>query len=358
MRTLWIVFLLFWGQLALAQVHSTPFRNLDRNGDGVLTVEELPVGVRPNFGRIDRDGDGKISPQEDTAFRNRRGARTPSAGPTLPEGVRVLNDVAYLENGHERQVLDLYLPKSTGQVRPVVIWVHGGGWQTGDKSGGPWRPLLEQGFAVASINYRLSQHSIFPAQINDCKAAVRWLRDHAAEYELDPQCFGVWGSSAGGHLVALLGTSGDVADLEGAESKTSSRVQAVCDWFGPTDFLKMNEHGGPNGRIDHDAPNSPEARLIGGAVQSHQEAARRASPLTYVTADDPPFLIVHGDQDPVVGMQQSLLLHKALTAAKVPSTLTIVPGAGHGQFRDPKIAESCIEFFERVLKNPPPKPAN
>src|SRR5260221_4919549 len=155
--------------------------------------------------------------------------------------------------------------------------------------------MLDQGYAVASLNYRLSGEALFPAQIEDCKAAVRWLRAHAKEYSLDPEHFGAWGSSAGGHLVALLGPSGDVKEFEkGPHLDQSSRVQAVCDYFGPTDFLQMDAHAIPDARLKHDLPNSPESRLIGGPIQENKDKVAKVNPITYVTPDDPPVLIVHG----------------------------------------------------------------
>ena len=168
---------------------------------------------------------------------------------------------------------------------------------------------------MASINYRLSQHAIFPAQIEDCKAAIRWLRANAAKYHLDADRIGVWGASAGGHLVAMLGTTGSVKELEGKGGNLdqSSRVQCVVDWFGPSDLPTM---GG-----SHDDPGSPESRLIGGPVQENKEKARKASPLTYVSKDSAPFLIMHGDQDNVVPPGQSELLAEALKKAGVEVTL-------------------------------------
>ncbi|MCP4589541.1 MAG: alpha/beta hydrolase, partial [bacterium] len=164
----------------------------------------------------------------------------------------VHRDLAYVSDGHERQKLDLYLPSERAErPAPVIIWVHGGAWRAGSKDRCPAKRFVRLGYVVTSINYRLSQHAIFPAQIQDCKAAVRWLRAHAKQYNLDPRRFGVWGSSAGGHLVALLGTAGDVKEFDvGAHLDFSSRVQAVCDYFGPTDFTKMNDFPG---RMDHDA---------------------------------------------------------------------------------------------------------
>ncbi|MEZ5944548.1 MAG: alpha/beta hydrolase fold domain-containing protein [Planctomycetaceae bacterium] len=341
--------MLLLSSVLFAQEPSDRFKRLDRDGNGFLTPDELPEAIRGNFNRVDRNRDGRISPAEDAAVLQRNGGRRRE----LPEGVKKIGDIPYVENGHERQVLDLYLPESTGKPRPLVLWIHGGAWRAGDKNSGPWMPLLEKGFVVASMNYRLSQHATFPAQIEDCKAAVRWLRQHAKEYEIDPDHFGAWGSSAGGHLVALLGTSGDVPELEGTRDiDVSSRVQAVCDWFGPTDFSLMNQQAGDNGTIDHDAPEAPEAQLIGGPVQERPDLVKRASPLTYVTPDDPVFLIVHGDQDTLVPVQQSQMLQAALEEAKVSSTLIIVPGAGHGQFGDPKITERCVEFFVDQLQKP------
>ena len=146
-------------------------------------------------------------------------------------------------------------------------------------------PLIAKGYAVASINYRLSQHAIFPAQIEDCKAAIRWLRANAKKYNLDPDHIGVWGASAGGHLVALLGTTGNVKELEGHGGNLDqpSRVQCVVDWFGPTDFAKMG------GR--QDKPDSPMARLVGGPVRDRKELAAKANPIAYVGKDSAPFLI-------------------------------------------------------------------
>ncbi|MDZ4290102.1 MAG: prolyl oligopeptidase family serine peptidase, partial [Prosthecobacter sp.] len=182
-----------------------------------------------------------------------------------------------------------------------------------------------------------------------CTAAIRWLRAHAKDFNLDPQHFGAWGSSAGGHLVALLGTSGDekVFDV-GANLDQSSRVQAVCDYFGPTDFLRM---GG-----SHDDADSPESLLIGGPIQQHKDKAAQANPITYVSKDDPAFLIVHGTNDPAVPLKQSELLHAVLTKAGVESKLHLIEGGGHGGrgFTAPEVIELVNRFFDRHLQ--PPKP--
>lgn len=266
-----------------------------------------------------------------------------------PEGSTVHRDLAYVADGHPRQKLDLYLPKE-GTHLPLIINIHGGAFKMGSKEVGVPVEYLARGYAVASINYRLSQHAIFPAQLEDCKAAVRWLRAHAAEYRLDPDRFAAWGSSAGGHLAAMLGTTGDIKEFDvGAHLDQSSRVQAVVDYFGPTDFLQMDAHRLAGGQL-HDPADSPESLLIGGALQENRAKAERANPITYVSQDDPPFLICHGDADPLVPHHQSELLTAALKAAGVPVTFYTVKGAGHGRFNDPKVAELTERFLAGHLK--------
>ena len=269
----------------------------------------------------------------------------------VPEGVQAHRDLAYVADGHERHKLDLFVPEKADGPLPLIIWVHGGGWQNGSKDGCP--PLrsgyVGRGYAVASINYRLSQHAPFPAQIEDCKAAIRWLRAHAREYNLDPNRFGVWGSSAGGHLVALLGTSGDVKAFDvGANLDQSSRVQAVCDYYGPTDFMAFVTTPGFE---RHASPNAPEVKLLGGSVTEKPDLAKRASPVTFVSRDDPPFLIVHGDKDPTVPVNQSQLLFDALKQAGVSVHFHTIKGAGHGRgFGGPEIEPMVTAFFDKHLK--------
>ena len=271
------------------------------------------------------------------------------APPKLPAAIKVLRDLQYVEGGHERNRLDLYLPEKAEGRLPLVVWIHGGAWWAGSKDGCPAIFLTTKGYAVASINYRLSQHAVFPAQIEDCKAAIRWLRANAGKYHLDPDHIGVWGSSAGGHLVAMLGTTGNVKELEGAGGNLdqSSRVQCVVDWFGPT-ALPM---GG-----SHNDPGSPESRLIGGPVLENKEKARKASPMTYVGKDSAPFLIMHGDQDKTVPLNQSEVLAEALKKAGVEVTFVIVKGNGHGGpgFNSPENRKLIEDFFAKHLreKNP------
>lgn len=261
--------------------------------------------------------------------------------PTTSPAVRILRDLEYVKGGHERNKLDLYLPENAPRPMPVIVWIHGGGWQRGDKSRCPAVPLTAKGFAVVAINYRFSQHAIFPAQIHDCKAAIRWLRGNAAKYGLDADHIGVGGGSAGGHLVALLGTTAGVKEFEGpgGNEDQSSRVQAVVDWYGPSDFLTVG-------------PKETRTRLIGGDALTHREAAVKASPITYVSKDAAPFLIIHGDNDKTVPISQSEALAEALKKAGAEVTFVTVKGAGHGGrlFTGPENMKRMEDFFSRHLK--------
>lgn len=265
----------------------------------------------------------------------------------LPDGVTLHRDIKYAHAGEKSLLLDIYLPKAQSHP-PLVIWIHGGAWRKGSKgSGGRVRWMTEHGYAVADINYRLSQEAVFPAQIHDCKAAIRWLRAHAEKYGYDAAHIGVAGSSAGGHLVALLGTSGGVKGLEGnlgSHLDQSSRVQAVCDMWGPTDFLQMG--GG------HNRPESPESQLIGGPIQENKAKVAVANPITYVTEDDPPFLLLHGDKDGAVPIGQSELLNQALDKVRVPVEFHVLRGGGHGGKGYPtsQMNEMILAFFDKRLR--------
>jgi len=266
--------------------------------------------------------------------------------------VHAQKNITYAETKTGPLMLDLYLPANRAGTAPLIIWIHGGGWKNGSKENClPVRlGFTERGYAVASINYRLTGAAAFPAQIEDCKSAVRWLRTHAVEYGLNPDKFGVWGSSAGGHLVALLGTSGDVSAFDIGENLTaSSRVQAVCDYYGPSDFSTMAAIPGFERHANAD---SPECALLGGTPDKKPDVAAAASPVTHVTPDDPPFLIVHGDKDNIVPLDQSRRMDAALRTAGVETKLIILPGAGHGgpAFSSPEIADQVDTFFNRHLK--------
>lgn len=232
-----------------------------------------------------------------------------------------------------RQQLDIYLPRGEGP-HPVVIWVHGGAWRWGGRELQPRSaPLgvLDRGYALVSVGYRLTDEAIFPAQIQDLKVAVRWLRANAAAYDLDPERFAVWGFSAGGHLAALLGTGGDAAaldDLRLGDPTVSSRVQAVVTWAAPSDLAALAEHPSPPGcqpgeRVDDGGVRSFVALLLGGPPELVPEQARRANPLAYISPDDPPFLIQHGTEDCVVPYQQSELLYTVLASVLGADQVTL-----------------------------------
>jgi acetyl esterase/lipase len=336
---------------AAAQQEQRPFDRLDRNSDGKLSRDELPPGLRNAFDRIDADKDGSISRDEDQAFRRRAGAQGQFR---VPENVEARLDLPYAGTDHARQRLDLYLPKErkTDKPLPLIAYIHGGAWLGGDKrgAGGQVVRFAASGeYVAASIGYRLSGDALWPAQIHDCKAAIRWLRANASEYGIDPERIGVMGSSAGGHLVAMLGTSGGVTELEGDlgdADDQSSRVTCVVDEYGPADMLTIGDF--PS-QLDHKSANSPESRLIGGAILENREAARSASPVAYISKDDPPFLIIHGSNDQVVPYHQSVELDEQLTTAGVPTLFITVDGGGHGGFRSDELNQRVKAFFDLHL---------
>jgi acetyl esterase/lipase len=283
----------------------------------------------------------------------------------------------YVTLGGTPLIVDIYHPPTGAGPFPVVLWLHDGGWLTGDRRLPSFvAPLLTRGIAIASIDYRLTSEGgrygaeavTFPAQIFDTKGAIRWLRGHADGFRLDGKRIGVWGSSAGGHLAALAGTSGGVAALEdGAAGSVhvSSRVQAVVDYYGPTDLLNLgpDQTNPPGAAFDHDAPGGPASLLIGysrsgeglgtlrrnaGNVQPPYPAflalARAANPITHIDALDPPTLIVHGDRDTQVALAQSRKLRDALVQAGVPADLVVVAGGEHGNFA-PSVHQQAIDFL-------------
>ena len=323
------------------------FKLWDRNEDGKLVLSELPPNAKPNFRKVDTNEDGAISPAEHKAFLTRRPA------PRAPQGVKVLRDLPYADTDNPRQRLDLVLPEKRigNEPLPLVVWIHGGGWRNGDKRSGINRvaPVVTTGrYVGATIGYRLSGEAQWPLQIHDCKAAIRWLRAHAKEYGIDPKRIAVWGSSAGGHLVSMLGVSGEVEVLEGKLGKhlaQSSRVQAVVNYYGPSALLLMNSK--PS-RIDHDAKESPESQLIGAPIQTVKAKTRQASPLMHVTPDDAPHLHVHGTDDQLVPFHQSQIYHAALKKSGVESTLITVQAGGHSAPR-PVDAGQVRAFLERHL---------
>jgi acetyl esterase/lipase len=265
--------------------------------------------------------------------------------------VNIVLDVTYKHIDGRNLQLDIYSPKSITHPLPVVLWIHGHRWSYGSKEQRPPVNLMAQGYIVASIDYRPSGEASFPAAIEDCKAAVRWLRANAIAYHIDPDHIGAWGHSAGGHLAALLGTSGGVVELEGAgdNSTFSSRVQAVCDMSGPSDILQF--YAAVSKSTDGSARRAKSSieQFLGGSVEQNRAKAIAASPITYVSKDDAAFLIIHGENDMSIPVSQSEAFSDKLKAAGVDATLEIAKGRGHG-VGGPNFASEIISFFDKHLK--------
>ena len=262
----------------------------------------------------------------------------------------VQRDLVYKRVDSRELRLDLYSPPKISGPLPIIIWIHGGGWSRGRKERCPAVRIVDDGYAVASIDYRLTNVAPFPAQIEDCKAAVRWLRANASKYNLDPDRIGVWGFSAGGHLAALLGTSGDVPELEGRGDNlnVSSRVQAVLAVSAPVDFLRLYHDASATPTVTTPKVLTAVKMLMGGPIEEHEATAIAASPLHYVSKDDPPFLIIHGQEDATVPVIQCRLLADALKRAGVETTLDIANGR-HGA-GGPRFDPVIKAFFDKHLR--------
>lgn len=271
--------------------------------------------------------------------------------PAAPLNVDIRKDILFAEVDGVELMLDLHLPEGV-EDPPLVMFIHGGAWKTGDRKRFriPW--VVGSGYAVASIEYRMSHEAPFPAQIHDCKGALRWLRAHADEYGYNADKVVVAGTSAGGHLAALMGVSGGVAELEGTTAghpERSSAVQGVIDYYGPTDFIMRSRH----------QPEKTDKRtgivyqLLGGPVGENKDLARLASPVTHVGDGDPPLLIVHGEDDPVVRPAQSERLFSLYQQKGLVAELHIVPGKKHGwRPPTPKERKKVLEFLKKHLGGP------
>ena len=276
----------------------------------------------------------------------------------LPAGIKMEKDIAYIEGGDEAQKLDIYMPEQAPEKSlPLIVHIHGGGWRAGSKFPCPVAGMVLKGYVVASVEYRFSQKAIFPAQIQDCQTAIRWLRAHAGQYHLDPARVGVIGGSAGGHLSALVGTSGGKAAFApiGGHADQSDRVQAVCDIFGPADFSTVVQQAAEDKNVknifEFNTPKDPYSGLIGTQLDDKPKADA-VSPVHYVSKDNPPFLILHGTHDTLVPYAQSQQLLAALKAQGVEAWLQTLPGSGHGGpvFGRPPVLQLTQNFFDKYLK--------
>lgn len=305
----------------------------------------------------------------------------------------VFRDIPYVQGStNPFQTLDVYVPKEKSGRLPLIVWIHGGAWVAGDKNHPPVMPLIERGYAVASLNYRLAQNAPHPAQINDCKSAVRWLRHNADKFNIDPNRIASWGHSAGGHLSALLGTTGDVAsfnddgtpvpakatpvDIGAAtppvsstgptlahaidkakltlttpntlspSNRDDSAVQAACDWAGPTNLASIASQQTEKSKLDFNDPSGPVAILLG---RRSPALVQSASPGLLLTPDDAPLFIVHGDEDDVVPPAQSTEMFNKLKAAGMPADCVIEKGEGHALSSADAMRRS-LDFFDKYLK--------
>lgn len=274
-------------------------------------------------------------------------------------------DLDYVGDGVSGHQLDIYLPKIGHAPYPVVISIYGSAWFSNNLKGttfttGLGQRLLKEGFAVISINYRSSHDAKFPAQIQDCKAAIRFVRANSKIFSLDSHFIAVTGWSSGGHLASMCGTTNGIqstvvggltVDIEGKLGKNlaqSSKVDAVIDWFGPTDFLIMDQCGSS---FRHDDPNSPESSLVGGPIQDNKDKVAVANPISYVNKSNPPFLIFHGDKDPLVPHCQSEKLNESLKKMSVPVELVLIPGGQHGPgVMIDKYYDQMIVFLQTKMK--------
>lgn len=256
------------------------------------------------------------------------------------KNVKVTRDVEYGKAGERSLKLDLYQPaKPAAEKLPAIVWIHGGGWRGGNKNSGTRLvPFVDTGnYVGVSVGYRLSGEAVWPAQIHDCKAAVRWVRANADRLGIDADRIGLWGSSAGGHLVSLLGTSSDVKDLDGENGSpgVSSRVACVVDYCGPSQMTVFKH---------------PAVMQLFGSPEAHKAHSEMASPAAHVTKDDPPILVVHGTKDSTVPISQAELFHEKLADAGVDVTFIQIEGGGHG-IGGKEITDRVSAFFEKHLRD-------
>jgi acetyl esterase/lipase len=260
---------------------------------------------------------------------------------------KVERDIAYAKAGDAVLQLDLALPAGPGPF-PAVVCIHGGGWRFGNRKdlGKLIEELAGKGYVAATVSYRLSDRAPFPAQIEDCKAAVRWLRANAARYQIKEDCIGCIGMSAGAHLACLLGCTHKEDGLEGngGHADRSSRVQCVVSIFGPTDLSART--------WDEKIETALLVPFLGGKIEDKPEAYKKASPVTYVRKDAPPFLFFHGTADKVVSVEQSRLLCKRLKEAGAQARLVEFEGAGHGWGGEQlkQTMDESMAFFDKHLK--------
>lgn len=267
-----------------------------------------------------------------------------------------MGGVEYARVGSTALLLDIYQPANKTDPAPVVVWVHGGAWRAGSRARVPISRLTEQGYAVASVDYRLSVEATFPAQVHDIKAAIRFLRAKSKTYGLDPQRVIIAGASAGGHLAALVGVSHGVEALEGVVGNhlaESTAVQAIVSFYGASNLETILSQSTPHGL----SVRIPALQmLLAGQPTDVPELARLASPVAHVDGRDPPLLLIHGDQDPQMPINQSHELHGAYIRAANRSTFHVVHGGAHGGdgFYEADMIELVGDFLREAVSSAAP----
>ncbi len=265
----------------------------------------------------------------------------------------VITNVAFAQVdawfGHTRQDLkmDIIYPEDPAKKYPCIVWICGGAWLTLDKSAhlAYLSGLAREGFVVASVQYRTSNEVCFPGQLQDVKAGIRYLRAHADRYRIDPERFGVMGESAGGYLASMAALAEDPAYDVGAYTEFSSRVQAACPWYPPSD-LSVFPYRSPE-----ESAAGPESLLLGKNVMRYPEEVRKICPVSFVTESAPPFLIIHGKQDKTVPFSQGEALHDKLEQAGCDVTLLALEGADHADIRffQQEVWDEIGAFFREKL---------
>lgn len=270
--------------------------------------------------------------------------------PAIPDSMELVKNIEFGKGGEKSLRLDLYRPKDLKQPVPALIFIHGGGWKSGNKNDYRFYcvKFAELGYVVASISYRFSQEAPFPAAVHDSKCAVRWLRGNAKEWSVDPDKIGVVGGSAGGYLAMMLGYSSDVAELEGkgGNSDVSSRVQAVVNLYGPSDLT--TEYGRSHSLVTNFMGKQP--------YETMPERYRLASPVAHLSQDDAPTLILHGTLDELVPISQSDKLSIKLKLLGIASDYDRLPGWPHTMDLAQEVNDRCrgkmVAFFEKHLPLP------
>ncbi|MFD1343141.1 alpha/beta hydrolase fold domain-containing protein [Litorisediminicola beolgyonensis] len=264
--------------------------------------------------------------------------------PEVPPGVEVIRDVSF--GAHERQAYDVYLPEGATRPLPVVVFLHPGAWQRRDKRAVRTMFVLEHGFALVSIGYRLAQQARFPAQVQDVNDGLRHLLDHADEYGIDPDRMVLAGTSAGAHLASLAVLAKDHAAFHPVEGLAPRGIVSV---YGAYDMPKLLE-GATDLSTDHVSAESPLGLMFGAPPLTRMDLLREVSPASYIRSDAPPFLILHGREDHVLPWQQSAEFATRLIEAGVNTTLQVVPHVGHGAeaFRTGPVADEITAFVKRV----------